>query len=298
MFTETVIRTAQGPIAVRQSIGRGLPVVLLHGNSSSMEAFRRQFAAPLGRHHRLIALDLPGHGASADARDPATGYTLPGYAATVREVLDALGIERALLFGWSLGGHVALELAAGWPGALGVALCAAPPTTPDPAGIAAAFTPSPLLPLLMAETLDAAAVDQLALGFFGEDPPDFAARDLRRTDGRARTVLFESLFRGEAVDEKALVETRPLPVMVIQGEHEPFASAAHLESIAFAALHEGRPTVVPGAGHAPFWTAPDVVNAALLGFLRALPKAARRPGPAPAAAPQRPAVPARRRAHA
>jgi pimeloyl-ACP methyl ester carboxylesterase len=44
--------------------------VLIHGNSSSSRAFSRQLDGPMGKRFRLVAVDLPGHGASDDAKDP------------------------------------------------------------------------------------------------------------------------------------------------------------------------------------------------------------------------------------
>ena len=88
------IDTPNGPIAVQVSAGQGPPVVLIHGNSSSSPAFSRQLEEQLGREHRLVAVDLPGHGKSADAKDPSA-YSLPGHARAVRAVVEALGIDEA-----------------------------------------------------------------------------------------------------------------------------------------------------------------------------------------------------------
>jgi pimeloyl-ACP methyl ester carboxylesterase len=65
------IDTPNGAIAVHESAGQGPAVVLIHGNSSSSRAFSRQLKGPLGRRLRLVAVDLHGHGESADAKDPA-----------------------------------------------------------------------------------------------------------------------------------------------------------------------------------------------------------------------------------
>jgi pimeloyl-ACP methyl ester carboxylesterase len=65
------IDTPNGALAVHESAGQGPPVVLIHGNSSSSRVFSRQLDGPLGQRFRLIAVDLPGHGASDDAKDPS-----------------------------------------------------------------------------------------------------------------------------------------------------------------------------------------------------------------------------------
>jgi hypothetical protein len=56
--------------------------VLIHGNSSSSRAFSRQLDGPMGKRFRLVAVDLPGHGASDDAKDPGA-YSLPGHARAI-----------------------------------------------------------------------------------------------------------------------------------------------------------------------------------------------------------------------
>jgi pimeloyl-ACP methyl ester carboxylesterase len=94
--------TPNGAIAVRESEGLGPAVVLIHGNSSSSRAFSRQLDWPLGKRLRLVAIDLPGHGASDNARDTGA-YSLPGHARAVRAVVDALGLGDAWFVGWSLG---------------------------------------------------------------------------------------------------------------------------------------------------------------------------------------------------
>jgi pimeloyl-ACP methyl ester carboxylesterase len=100
--------------------------VFIHGNSASSRAFSRQLDGPLGKTLRVIAVDLPGHGASDEAKDP-TLYSLPGHARAVRAVVDALGLESARFVGWSLSGHVAFEMAHDLPEARGFLIFGALP---------------------------------------------------------------------------------------------------------------------------------------------------------------------------
>ena len=126
------IETPNGHIAVHESAGRGPAAVLIHGNSCSSRAFSKQLDGMLGERFRLVALDLPGHGASDDARDPAI-YSFENQAKTVRASIEALGLSDARLVGWSLRGHLALELARDLPRARGFLIFGAPPLAFPPA---------------------------------------------------------------------------------------------------------------------------------------------------------------------
>lgn len=90
--------------------GEGRPIVLLHGVGSTLEAWD-PVLAPLsaGRH---IRLDLRGHGGSARMPGP---YSLEMMAGDVVALLDHLGLGRVALFGFSLGGLIAQQVALGHP---------------------------------------------------------------------------------------------------------------------------------------------------------------------------------------
>jgi pimeloyl-ACP methyl ester carboxylesterase len=89
-------------------------VLLIHGAGDSAAVWERQVGA-LGSAHRLIALDLPGHGARL-AEPAHTDHA--ANAAEVERALAAAGIDRAVVVGHSLGGGVALTYALGRPARL------------------------------------------------------------------------------------------------------------------------------------------------------------------------------------
>jgi pimeloyl-ACP methyl ester carboxylesterase len=141
------VQTSAGKLSVRISPGRRGAVLLAHGNSMCKEAFDRQFDSPLATVYRMIAVDLPGHGASersALARD--SSYTLGGLADALLDVLAALDASDAIVCGWSLGGHVALEMMCRSALLGGAFLVCAPPVAPGPDALAA-FKPDPALEL-------------------------------------------------------------------------------------------------------------------------------------------------------
>jgi pimeloyl-ACP methyl ester carboxylesterase len=88
--------------------GQGLPLLLLHGTSSSLHTWDG-WVERLKDHRRLVRLDLPGYGLTGPA--PDIDYSPARLARVVVKLLDQLGIERTDVAGNSLGGRVALTLA-------------------------------------------------------------------------------------------------------------------------------------------------------------------------------------------
>ena len=85
--------------------GSGPPVVLIHGMLNSSSHWR-SVALDLAGEHTVIAPDLIGHG---DSAAPRGDYSLGAHAASIRDLLAAVGIDRATLVGHSLGGGVAMQ---------------------------------------------------------------------------------------------------------------------------------------------------------------------------------------------
>ena len=96
-------------------MGEGPPLVLLHGANLSAEVWSYQLR-DLSATYRVIALDLRGHGRSSAGEDDVT---ISAMATDVAEVMGALGLERAVLVGHSMGGMVSLRLARAHPELLG-----------------------------------------------------------------------------------------------------------------------------------------------------------------------------------
>jgi pimeloyl-ACP methyl ester carboxylesterase len=92
--------------------GVGPAVVLVHGFGGHTYSFR-YLLADFSRDHRAIAVDLKGFGYSE--RPEKSDYSLAAQARLVVGLMDVLGIKRALVVGHSMGGEVAMRVAAGWP---------------------------------------------------------------------------------------------------------------------------------------------------------------------------------------
>ena len=85
--------------------GSGPPVVLIHGMLNSSSHWR-SVALDLASDHTVIAPDLIGHG---DSAAPRGDYSLGAHASSIRDLLAAIGIDRASIVGHSLGGGVAMQ---------------------------------------------------------------------------------------------------------------------------------------------------------------------------------------------
>lgn len=96
--------------------GSGRPLVLLHGGLLTIDLNFGPLLEPLAASRQVIAVELQGHGHTADT-DRA--MTIEALAGDVVALLDQLGIEQADLFGFSLGGLVACAIALGQPALVG-----------------------------------------------------------------------------------------------------------------------------------------------------------------------------------
>jgi pimeloyl-ACP methyl ester carboxylesterase len=262
------IDAPNGAIAVHDSAGQGPAVVLIHGNSSSSRSFSRQLDGPLGKRFRLVAVDLPGHGQSDDAKDPSA-YSLPGHARAVQVVVKALALQQARFVGWSLGGHVALEMAPDLPKARGFVIFGTPPLG-SRESVREAFLPNPAIEFAFQESTDSVEASAYLAAFFRPgfaDIPPFFLDDILRTDGRARSGLAASAAAGAFRDEVAIVRDLRVPLAVLHGAEEPIVNGSYFASLAMPTLWRGAAQVIPGAGHTPQWETPDAFDALIEAFV-------------------------------
>lgn len=267
-ITTSTIQTSHGEIAYRETSGTGTAVLLIHGNSSSGAVFRNQMNGPLGERYRILAPDLPGHGASSDAIDPKRSYSMEGYADAMTEFLGLLGIEKAIVFGWSLGGHIGLEMIDRYPGLLGLMITGTPPVSAAEVGLG--FKPSEHMGLAGKEDFSDADVEAYARSTCGEPFESFLLDTVARTDGRARRLMFESFAAGTGRDQSAIVAGPTPPIAVLNGLDEPFVNTAFVANVTYSNLWEGKAHELDNSGHAPFWDAPDRFDPIFARFLESV----------------------------
>jgi pimeloyl-ACP methyl ester carboxylesterase len=244
-------------------------VLLIHGNSSCKEVFARQFDVLRLHGFGVLAPDLPGHGASENAREPTTVYSFPGYASVLGKVLDELGLDDVHVVGWSLGGHIGLELWGSDPRVRSLLITGTPPIRPSPKALREAFTDSPGMDL--AGKRDFTPDDALTYATLMLGGPEFLSdhllRAAERTDGNARFWMVRNGVAGTGADQAELVRTTQKRLAVVQGALDPFLNLQYLHALPYRALWRDEVQMIETAGHAPHWQTPALFNQSMLNFL-------------------------------
>jgi pimeloyl-ACP methyl ester carboxylesterase len=257
--------------------GSGPVLLLIHGMAGTFENWR-SVIEPLALHHTVIAPDLPGHGSS----EPGGGdYSLGSLAAGLRDLLVALGHERATLVGHSLGGGIAMQFAYQFPemterlvlvssGGLGPEVSAVLRAAALPGAdlfIAATAGPGRAAGSVIGRGLSAiglrpnADVAEVARGYASLADPDRRSAFL----ATLRSVVGTGGQRVHAGDRLYLADG--VPVLIIWGERDPIIPAGHGEH-AHEAIAGSRLEIFDGVGHLPQLEAPALFVAALERFLQ------------------------------
>ena len=268
--------TLHGHAVTYRTAGRGPVLLLLHGIANSSQTWER-VARPLSERFTLIAPDLLGHGESAT---PRGDYSLGAHASGTRDLLTALGIERATVVGHSLGGGIAMQFAYQFPercerlvlvssGGLGreVHLLLRAAALPGADYVLPLLTSSRLVGLgrqvggvlRRVRLAPGGDVDVLAQGFASLDNAGSRQAFLHTV----RAVIEPSGQRVSAHDRLALASE--MPSLIVWGERDSIIPVAH-GAAASEAMPGSRFEVFPGAGHLPHDADPERFAAILTDF--------------------------------
>ncbi|MGQ0845717.1 MAG: alpha/beta fold hydrolase [Sporichthyaceae bacterium] len=247
--------------------GQGPPLVLLHGMACCWQWWL-ECLPRLGIHHRVLAIDLPGFGASAAL--PA-GATMDDYADSVLALLELLKVERAVVAGHSMGGLAALSIARRRPDLVRRLVLVGAGGVPMSERRLAAV----LAMLRRAERLMANPRFLHALA----TRPGFRRAALRTAmrDPRAMSQALAAqvvpamnapaFLDSVAASANAVTATRPeeisVPTTLIWGEHDVFAPVRTARDM-LARLPHGELHVISRVGHSPMVEAPTRFTRLLL----------------------------------
>jgi len=249
--------------------GAGPAVVLLHGFPLDRTMWADQVPA-LVPEHRVVVPDLRGHGESPA---PDSVYAMEQMAEDVVELLDGLALTEPVVFaGLSMGGYVALALAAHHPERVR-ALILADTRAANDAPEAAANREVNARSVLAAghpKALVESMIPKLFAPSSLRDRPELVAR-LRGAMEATSAAGVAGALRGMAMrpDRRPELGSIAAPTLVVVGEHDAVSPPDEARAIA-EALPNGRLVTIPGAGHLSPCENPGAFNAAALDFLRGL----------------------------
>jgi pimeloyl-ACP methyl ester carboxylesterase len=231
----------------------GAPIVLVHCFTCAINYWDGMMHL-LARQHRVIAVDLLGHGGS---EKPASGYSVPDQANAVAEVLGKLGVRDAEIVGHSLGGPVAIALAERSPQLVDrlVAIDSIPDTSYGDVGFIGELPFKPVLgEALWRIKPDFSIRDGLKVAFAPGFPvPDEFVEDVKRMTYSAYTGshdAFDEYTGEESLPERAAAIGKPL--LAIMGAEERIASDPRKSLAAYRrADPAARTKLITGAGHSP-----------------------------------------------
>jgi pimeloyl-ACP methyl ester carboxylesterase len=247
----------------------GLPVVLIHGASSNLEAIRKPLGDRLAEKHRVILIDRPGHGWSSRARSKDS--TPQAQGRMIEEALAKLDVGRAILVVHSWAGALGARMALDFPERIAGLVMLAPVAYPWRGGVGwyNVLVAMPVIGPLLAYTIT------LPFGLFFTAagarnaflpqvmPDDFIRETATPLLLRPREFLANA--RDLVTLKAAVAEQAPryaeinVPTVVISGDVDKTVST-NIHSRPFAAaVHGARLIVLEGVGHMIQNAAPDVV---------------------------------------
>ncbi|HEV2752860.1 MAG TPA: alpha/beta fold hydrolase [Solirubrobacteraceae bacterium] len=269
--------TIHGRRVTYRTAGSGPVIVLLHGITGTNDTWRTVIG-PLAERHTVLAPDLLGHGGSAR---PHGDYSLGAYASGVRDLLLALGHDRATFVGHSLGGGVAMQAAYQFPercerlvlvssGGLGreVSALLRAATVPGSEVVLPLLTSTRVLGagravarlIARAGLRPGADLEEIARGH-----ASLADKDARRAFVQTvRSVMDPGGQRVDARDRLYLAQV--VPSLIVWGERDPLIPAVHGRRAA-QRMPDSRFELFERAGHFPQLHDPGRFVAVLQNFL-------------------------------
>lgn len=238
-----------------QSHGAGLlPVILIHGAGGTHLYWPPQIRRLSGC--RVFALDLPGHGKSAVDR----GYqSIPEYAENILDWLEAVGLQRAIFIGHSMGGAIALNLGLDHPErVLGL-------------GLLGTGAQLPVNRALLDEASNLAtymrSVELVLKWSFGPQANENLLSLARRRMLQTRqSVFYGDLLACDAFDVKERIGEISSPTLIICGEQDKMTPVRASQYLA-SQIPATRLELVVNAGHMVMLERPEVVAKLLADFL-------------------------------
>lgn len=260
-------------------VGEGQVVLFIHGILGSQQQWSH-LVDKMDDDHRVVLPDLFGHGESAK---PTGDYSLSAHAATMRDLLDHLDIEKVTLVGHSLGGGIAMQFYYLFPerverlvlvssGGLGreVSMLLRSATLPGAAPVLSVLASAPVLSQVEALGRGAskigwrpgADITEIWRGFSSLGDPESRRAFLATT----RAVID---IGGQSISaHDHLEDSLPIPTLIVWGSKDHMIPASHAHSVE-QSFPDCQVEIFDGAGHFPHLEDPDRFARLLRDFIAA-----------------------------
>lgn len=249
---ERIVERGGVRLAVEEA-GEGIPVVLLHGLTATRRYVVMGSRALARGGHRVVSYDARGHGSSSPAL-ALDGYGYDELALDLLAVLDACGIERAVLAGASMGAHTLLRATLAAPGRVAGVVVVTPAFDPAATADYARWD-------ALAEGLRTGGVEGFVAAYRVEDEVPAAWRDTVRTVLRQRMAQHADLAaladalratpRSRPYESLDALRAIAVPAVVVASRDE--ADPGHPLAVgeAYAAAIPGARLLTEPAGRSP-----------------------------------------------
>jgi pimeloyl-ACP methyl ester carboxylesterase len=257
--------------------GDGPVVVLVHGMAGSSATWKHVMPA-LARRFTVVAPDLLGHGGSAQARGE---YSVSGHANFLRDLLGALGYERATLVGQSLGGGIVMQLAYQFPDRCERLVLVSSGGLGREVGFVLRGLSAPgveyVFPLFCSSALrDAGSRVAGWLGRIGVRPApnvaemwysyaSLAERDARQAFFRTLRAVIDPGGQAVSATDRLYLASQ-IPTLIVWGGRDALIPVSHGVA-AHEAIRGSRLEVFDDVGHFPHCEAPERFVDALVDFI-------------------------------
>ncbi len=240
-------------------VGQGKPLVLIHAFPTDQRLWQPQLEG-LKKHFHVITLDLWGFGQSSGGNGRA--ISMSEYADEVKQLLDYLNIDKAIIAGESMGGYIALAFLQKY--------------TNKTAGLVLSNTQALADSEEMKATREATAldvlengIDSLIKGFMAKSLSPNASEEIKaylyHILTQQKPTALASALRGMALRETTshVLATTTVPVLIITGEFDKIISPQ--QSVAMHALSKNSQLVIlADAGHLSNFEQPNLWNQSVI----------------------------------
>lgn len=249
-----------------EAVGRGRPLLLLHGWVNSWDVWREAMLSLAGENsHKVYALDFWGFGDSSKPDNaPASAFHIDSFVEMVRQFMDHMGIDQAPIAGHSMGGTVALRFAIAYPERVERVIVVGSPidgATLNPFLKLAGY--GWIAQLVWRFPIIRSAIMRLLLAGDSSRVQHMISRDLQRT---SLNSFFRSIGDLRETDLRSDLESLHMPTLGIFGRRDNIVSPSNADLLS-KGVSDAHVTMMERSRHFPMSDEPQRFVRALAGFL-------------------------------